>query len=69
MPELITGQDIGIHAFLSMEEESPLGICVFHDSGATFLTLEELMEESLIDLNSQMRQRYAAASIFSRHTW
>lgn len=59
--KVIAGEDLGVRAFLSIEEENSLGICVFHAHGATFLTLEEFMEESLIDLSSQMRQRYAAA--------
>lgn len=59
--KLIAGDNIGVSAFLSLEENNHLGLCVFHKYGASFITLEEFMEEALIDLNRQMRQRYAAA--------
>lgn len=58
---VIAGKDIGINVFLSMEEENPLGICIFHDHGASVITLEEFMKESRIDLSPQMCQRYACA--------
>lgn len=61
MAETIAGDPIGVTAFLSLEEDNPLGICVFHDYGVSFMTLEEFMDESVIDLSAAMRQRYAGA--------
>lgn len=59
--EIIAGDAMGVSAFLDMGEENPLGICVSHDYGAVFLTLAEFVEESLIGLSIQQRQRYAGA--------
>ena len=58
---LIDGDDVGISVFLSLEENQPLGICVFNEMGGTVITLEDFIEESKIGLSSQMSQRYAAA--------
>lgn len=50
-----------LQVFLSNEDDQPLGICVFHDQGGTVVELEEFLQESLIDMSSIMRQRYACA--------
>jgi hypothetical protein len=59
--EKIAGPDIGITAFLSIEEDMPLGVCIFHKYGASVITLDELVNESKSDLSPIMRQRYACA--------
>ena len=47
--------------FLSLEENQPLGICVFTDDGMEHVTLEEFMDESKKDLSKHMRMKYAGA--------
>lgn len=58
---MICGTDINIHPFLSLEEENPLGIILGHDFGASFVTLEDFITESKIDLSPSMCHRYACA--------
>lgn len=58
---LLAGTDIDLTAFLIIEDENPLGICIFHKYGASVVTLEDFLEESKIDLSLAMRQRYAGA--------
>ena len=57
----IAGKDIGIHAFLSMEAQ--LGICIFHDYGASFLSWEDFLAESEIDMSPSIRNQYATAFV------
>lgn len=59
--KLLTGEDIGLHAFLSLDESQPIGIMIFHKHGASIITLESFIEDSKIDLSSVMRQKYACA--------
>ncbi len=59
--ELIAGSEIGLKLFLGLEEENPLGIFVFHEYGANFISLDEFINESLIDMGHGMIQRYAKA--------
>jgi|LGOV01.1.fsa_nt_gb hypothetical protein len=61
MSEIIGGVDIGVTAFLGLEEDMPLGICIFHQHGGSYITLEEFLEESKGDLSTVLRQRYACA--------
>ena len=59
--KLLAGHEIGLSIFVSIEEDAPLGICVFHDYGGSHVSFEEFMKESTIDLSKSMRQRYACA--------
>ena len=61
MSKLLAGEEIGLTPFLSIDEDSPMGIFIGHKHGYSHFTLEEFMEESLIDLSPNMRQRYACA--------
>ena len=61
MSELIAGSDIGIYAFLNLEDNASLGICIFHEYGASHVSLEEFIFESKVDLSKSLCQRYACA--------
>lgn len=58
---LIAGNTIGLDAFLSTEQENPLGICIFHQYGASFVDLSDFIEHSKIDMDKMMRHKYACA--------
>lgn len=45
--------------FLSMEPDEPLGLCIFDDYGVGFVKLREFFDDSIIDLSTEMRRRYA----------
>lgn len=45
--------------FLSMDAGDPLGIFIFDDNGVGFVKLREFFSESIIDLSTEMRRRYA----------
>lgn len=57
----LAGSDIELSVFLSMDEDQPLGLCVFHKFGASIVELNDFIEESRVDLSTAMRQRYACA--------
>ena len=45
--------------FLSMESDKPLGLCIFDNYGMEHIKLRDFFTESLIDLSTEMKRRYA----------
>ena len=58
---LIAGDSIGIHPFLSLDDSEPMGICIYHAYGGSFVSLTDFIDESKIDMSKVMRMKYAAA--------
>ena len=66
----LTEQNHGLNAYLSLDEDEPLGVYLFCDYGAVNITLGEFFDESLIDMSDNMRSRYAKAfEMYSKKLW
>ena len=66
----LTESSYGLNAFLSLDENEPLGLYVFCDYGAINIPIGEFFEESLIDMSDNMRAKYAKAlEMYSKKLW
>ncbi len=61
MSTIIAGENMDLAAFLSVENDQPLGICVFHKYGGEHIPLDDFFNESLPELGKDIRIRYAEA--------
>ena len=47
--------------FLSIESEEPIGVCVFYPQGFKHIPIKEFLDESLINMNRDVKLKYAIA--------